>query len=91
MLYLFSYDIEDDKQRARMHKLLENHGQWVQKSVFELMLDPADLQDITDRATKLLLGDYDSLRIYPLCSECFERVRVIGCGTPPQDSPVFIV
>ena len=91
MLYLFSYDIENDARRARMHKLLENHGQWVQKSVFELILDDAQLQEILDRAEKLILGDFDSLRIYTLCGACFERVRVLGCGPRPQDAEVFIV
>lgn len=91
MLYLLSYDIEDDKCRTRMHKLLENRGQWVQKSVFECLLDDAQLQELLDRAEKLLLRDFDSLRVYPLCASCFERVRVLGCGTRPLEEQVFII
>jgi len=49
------------------------------------------LQELMDRAAKLLLGDFDSLRIYQLCGECLERVRVTGCGVRRQDEAVFIV
>ncbi len=40
MLTLISYDIADDGDRARAHKLLEGLGQRVQYSVFECYLEP---------------------------------------------------
>lgn len=91
MLYLLSYDIEDDADRARMHKLLKNRGDRVQRSVFECLLDDQQLQEVLDRAERLLRGDFDSLRVYGLCGACFERVRVVGCGRPPLEEEVFVV
>lgn len=37
-LYLISYDIEDDRERNRVSKLLTGYGFRVQKSVFECRL-----------------------------------------------------
>lgn len=34
-MYLFSYDLENDKERRRLSNLLKGYGTRVQKSVFE--------------------------------------------------------
>ena len=33
MFFVVAYDIEDDKRRTKIHKLLKNYGQWMQFSL----------------------------------------------------------
>ncbi len=84
MRWLICFDISDDRKRARAVRTLLDHGVRVQKSVFEAPdLDrPAFLrlrsllEGIVDPAT-------DSLRYYPLCKACLERVETFGVGPAP--------
>jgi CRISPR-associated protein Cas2 len=39
MIHLISYDIEDDRERLQVSKVLEGFGRRVQKSVFECPLN----------------------------------------------------
>ena len=49
MLVLISYDIEDDRLRVKLAKLLEGHGQRVQYSVFECHLTPSEYGVLLER------------------------------------------
>ena len=91
MLHLISYDIEDDRQRTRAHKLLTGHGQRVQYSVFECWLAPEDLERLRERLAPLLGGQFDSIRIYRLCESCRPQVEVIGWGDPPEEEENWVV
>lgn len=79
--YLLAYDITDDARRARMATLLLDHGDRVQKSVFEAELSAAELEEILRGAAKLIHGE-DSLRVYPLCASCAGEVRAVGLPGP---------
>lgn len=41
MYMVVSYDIENDKRRGRIHRILKSFGQWMQYSVFECDLTRA--------------------------------------------------
>ena len=83
MMVLVSYDVStrDDAGRRRLRRvarLCENHGQRVQNSVFECLVDSA--QWVVLRASLLLEAnpEEDSLRFYFLGSEWKRRVEHIG-------------
>lgn len=82
MRHLICYDIEEDKVRARLVKLLEAYGVRIQYSVFEFNLSKARWTDL-----KLNLkekGFFDgsiSLVIYPLSVEAYERVERYGSAS----------
>jgi CRISPR-associated protein Cas2 len=71
MYIVVSYDIEDDKRRGRIHRILKSFGQWMQYSVFECDLTRAQYLVLRHR-----LDDYikkaegDSVRFYFLCEDC---------------------
>ena len=44
-LYIASYDIADDHRRTRVARYLLRYGSRLQKSVFEVFLDPEELRD----------------------------------------------
>ena len=75
--YMIAYDITDDANRTRLSKLLLDYGERVQKSVFEADLDAEEVKEILKRAVNYLSGS-DSLRLYPQCKTCADRVQSLG-------------
>ena len=83
MMVLVTYDVStrDEAGRRRLHhvaRLCENHGQRVQNSVFECVVDSA--QWVVLRASLLSETDpaQDSLRFYFLGTEWRRRVEHVG-------------
>jgi CRISPR-associated endonuclease Cas2 len=76
-LYVFSYDVARDNDRARLAALLQATMTRVQKSVFEGRLTPESCRKLADKAA-LLLGQADSLRIYCLTEETRAMCEVFG-------------
>ncbi len=82
--WVLTYDVVNDRRRARLARFLEAHGHRVQWSVFEMLATPDELEAIVARA---LTGERfnpaeDSLRVYPLCAGCMGRVGVHGVAAP---------
>lgn len=90
MLYVVAYDIPDDRRRNRVHKALCGLGRWTQYSVFECHLSDKELVVMREKVGRLLKPEEDSLRIYPLCQACAEKVETIG-SEKPKEERVFIV
>ena len=82
--WVLTYDVVDDKRRARLARFLEAHGHRVQFSVFEVLVTPEELDKIVTRALVRERFDpaEDSLRVYPLCAGCMGRVQVHGVAEP---------
>lgn len=87
--YLISYDIPDNKRRTKVANALEDYGQRVQYSVFEVWLDPNTKRKLTQRLKRVINEEEDSVRFYWLCAQCQRRVTVLGNGTPPEISISF--
>jgi CRISPR-associated protein Cas2 len=91
MFYVVSYDIVDDRRRARVHKLLKNYGTRVQYSVFECQLEAARLAELRQRLKPLLDTRQDSLRAYRLCKDCLQQTVVIGERPLSEDPDYWLV
>ena len=83
MMVLVSYDVStvDQKGRARLRKVAkacQNYGQRVQNSVFEVLLDPAQLVALKAGLEKIICKETDSIRIYRLGNSYRNRIEVIG-------------
>lgn len=72
MLMVFAYDIAEDRQRARVAKLLEDRLTRVQDSVFEGWLTDAAAKTLGDQLV-LHLDEGDSLRIYAVAGNALSR------------------
>jgi len=90
MLILISYDLEDDRGRARLAKLLQDFGPRVQKSVFEADVQPKEFERLCAKLAKVQLGKEDSIRLYQLCSDCGSKVRIWGVGRVTKDAKFYI-
>ena len=55
VLYVVSYDVEQDRERSRVAKLLEGYGVRLQKSVFECRLSRSALRALEARIEGLNL------------------------------------
>ncbi|MGC9529160.1 MAG: CRISPR-associated endonuclease Cas2 [Candidatus Bipolaricaulaceae bacterium] len=91
MLIVVSYDIKDDRRRARVHKTLKDYGQWMQYSVFECRIDRSAylrLRARLDDAIDLQAGD--SVCFYFLCEEDADRIERLGGGEPLSETAVFV-
>ena len=96
MFVLVSYDVSttDPKGSRRLNrvaKACKDYGQRVQYSVFECIVDPAQLAVLKDRLIKEIDDEKDSLRFYYLGSNWRRRVEHIGAkGTVDQEGPLIV-
>ena len=83
MMVLITYDVktetESGKRRLRkVSKKCKDYGQRVQNSVFECLIDPAQLRQLQDALNKIIDPEVDSLRFYYLGDKWKSRVEHIG-------------
>ncbi len=83
MLVLVTYDVntETPEGRKRLRKVARtcvNHGQRVQKSVFECVVDNAQWVKFRRELLEKIEPDYDSLRFYFLGNNWRHRVEHVG-------------
>ena len=83
MLVLVTYDVNTETAagRRRLRKVAKacvNHGQRVQNSVFECLLDAAQYAVFKAKLTELIDPDADSLRFYQLGNNYKSRVEHVG-------------
>lgn len=78
-LYIVSYDIEENRIRNKISKVLEGYGRRVQYSVFECELKENQFAELY-RKLAALSGDFrtDSIRFYKICANCEKNILVIG-------------
>ena len=82
---VIAYDIEDDKRRRGIAKLLEAIGARVNKSVFECFLTDNKLEKLKAKITKQMTAD-DSVLYYVLCKSCIERIERRGAKGMPVET-----
>ena len=82
-MVLVTYDVNTEtaegKKRLRLvAKQCENYGQRVQHSVFECLVEPAQITLLKSKLEKIIDPDKDSLRYYYLGNEWRSRVEHVG-------------
>jgi CRISPR-associated protein Cas2 len=91
MCYVISYDIADDRRRAKVHAVLSGFGTWTQFSLFECFLTSKELVLLQARLAKIIHHREDTVRIYALCDACCGRIEILGHGEPPREPKVFMI
>lgn len=96
MLVLVTYDVNTETAagRRRLRKVAKacvNHGQRVQNSVFECLLDAAQYTRFKAELTALIDPSEDSLRFYQLGNKYKTKVEHVGrIPQWPQDSILLV-
>ncbi len=88
MLTVFAYDISKDNKRRKAARILEAEASRVQYSVFECRMTRHRAAAIAQRVSALL-DPGDSLRVYAIGADGFERSRVYGDGVPMEQETGF--
>jgi CRISPR-associated protein Cas2 len=83
MMVLITYDVKTEtvagKSRLRrVSKKCKDYGQRVQNSVFECIIDTAQLTQLKNSLQKIIDPEADSLRFYYLGDKWKSRVEHIG-------------
>ena len=93
--YLVSYDISNDKRRAKAAKILEGCGRRVQYSVFECSITSERFEILYGELLELMQEEEQgSIRIYSLCENCRKKITEIGvprASFSPEEEALFIV
>lgn len=92
MRMVVSYDIGSDRRRRKVAEIMEGAGYRVQYSVFECDLDDEGLKRLQQRLRPLVSKRAgESVRFYPLCAACRERITVVGHDGARELGPVVVV
>lgn len=83
MMVLVTYDVRTEvpggkKRLRRVAKICQDHGQRVQYSVFECLVDPAQWTSLKNRLMDEIDSEQDSLRFYYLGANWKHRVEHLG-------------
>lgn len=89
--YVIAYDIPDDRRRAGVARALEGHGERVQYSVFECLLQTKQFDALWEELSELVEEGEDSLRVYRLCAACEEWTRTVGRAVAVEVPQVYVV
>jgi CRISPR-associated protein Cas2 len=95
MLVLITYDVNTEtpggqKRLRHVAKVCENFGQRVQKSVFECLIDPAQLAAMRQKLLKEIDLGEDSLRFYFLGKNWKPRIEHVGTNKPYDPEGLLI-
>jgi CRISPR-associated protein Cas2 len=96
MMVLVSYDVATSdrlgpKRLRRVAKVCTNHGQRVQYSVFECILDPAQWVVMRNQLVDAIDESQDSLRFYFLGANWRRKVEHVGAKEGiDQEGPLIL-
>jgi CRISPR-associated protein Cas2 len=83
MMVLITYDVNTEsaagkKRLRKVAKQCQNYGQRVQNSVFECLIDSAQLRRLQNALEEIMEKETDSIRYYYLGDEWRSRVEHVG-------------
>jgi len=96
MMMLITYDVatadpQGNKRLRTVAKLCQRHGQRVQNSVFECLLEPAQWVSLQKALTQAIDPAWDSLRFYDLGANWKRRVEHVGAKAVYDPEGVLLV
>lgn len=80
MKYIIAYDIQNDKKRRKVSKILEENGVRLQFSVFECKLNKKELKELKTKIDNIISSKSDSVLIFNLCETCENKSINIGAS-----------
>lgn len=96
MLVLITYDVNTEtaagkKRLRKVAKQCVNYGRRVQNSVFECMVDNAQMISLKAILTEIIDEDVDSLRFYYLGNKYQTKVEHVGVDRGVAQDDVLIL
>jgi|NGEPerStandDraft_6_1074524.scaffolds.fasta_scaffold178816_2 CRISPR-associated protein Cas2 len=91
MRAVVAYDVSDDRRRARLSAALERHGVRIQRSVYDLHVDDADVNELVEVLGDIIDPARDTVHLLPTCASCLDKRQAMGQVHNPLDDAVWIV
>ncbi len=88
-LYVAAYDIANDSRRARVAEILAEYGRRVQRSVFEVEIEPEELDAVRLRIG-VHLAKTDAFDFFPI-DRRFPKRRISWQRSPVAAAPVIVI
>ncbi len=86
-----TYDITDDKRRSRVAAMLQVWGTRIQYSVYLLVIEEEELNQLVTRVGEVLSLREDACRFLRQCSRCWEDGIQVGRKHVQDREPAFVV
>lgn len=96
MYLLVAYDVstktlEGERRLRRVARICERHGQRVQNSLFECIVEPADYAAMKHDIAEIISSSDDTVRIYNLGERRSRSVDLLGrTGEGRLDDPLIL-
>lgn len=91
MFWIVSYDISNNRRRAKVAKILEGYGRRAQYSVFECEIDSEKCDRLEALIKRQIDPQEDDVRFYPLNRADLKRVRLLGRAQLQRARSYYIV
>ena len=96
MMIVISYDVNTEdragqKRLRKVAKICESKGCRVQNSVFEVLVDPAELVALKGELAEVIDDEKDSVRFYRLGSNWKGRIESMGKETGFDQDGVILL
>ncbi len=96
MLVVITYDVNTEtaagrKRLRQIAKLCVGHGQRVQNSVFECVLDAAQCRALQAKLLTIMDESADSLRFYYLGNNYDTKIQHFGCKSGYEPEGILMV
>lgn len=96
MMIVLTYDVDftkpnGEKRLRKVAKLCEQYGVRVQNSVFEIMMDSAQLAFFKSKLSEIIDQKTDSVRFYRLGNKWDNKIDILGIEKGfAQDQPIIL-
>lgn len=81
MFVLIAYDVSSTRRRNKVAKILTDHGERVNLSVFECEFKRSEeFKSLKAEIKKAIKPRKDHIRYYPICRDCRSKISVQGYG-----------
>jgi len=89
--YIISYDISQDRRRAKAANIIKDYGIRVQKSVFECFVKPDSFKKLIAQLDKIIDYKTDSILGYMVCEACLKHKQTMGQNIIQTKEDFFII
>lgn len=91
MAMIVAYDIAHPRRLNRVAKIMKDYGIRVQKSVFEVDVNPRLFTEMRARIEVELDFTEDGVKYFPLCKACRELFFAAGVGAAQEERKTCVI
>ena len=79
-MMIVAYDITHPRRLQKVAGIMKDYGVRVQKSIFEVGVDPLRFQQMRHRVERVIDPKEDGVKYFALCPKCSDTLIALGVG-----------